>query len=224
MTASVGNLSLTVSKEKLLSVFNISLWINFWTYGFGAIALFVLFDPFIDIWIGHEFIMDTNTVLLICIIFYLNGMRQSVQNYRSAVGIYWQDKMKPIIEAIINLVSSIIFAKWLGTFGVFLGTFVSVLAVTIWWEPHTLYKHGFDASMKHYYAAYVQYGIMTFLAGALTVWAASQFDIGGVAEVLVKAVIVVVVPNVMFLAFSFRKSEFKSFLDMFLNMIKSKKG
>ena len=56
---------------------------------------------------------------MIVLNFYLNGMRQNVLAFRNALGLFWNDRYKPIIESAINLVVSIMLAKKYGIVGVF---------------------------------------------------------------------------------------------------------
>ncbi|MGN0343228.1 MAG: hypothetical protein ACI4DO_10595 [Roseburia sp.] len=224
MTASVGDFNLYVDKKEVTKVFYTTYWINFWSYGFCSIALACLLDPFIQVWLGGKYLMETSVVVLLCVNFYLNGMRQSVQNFRMAVGIYWQDKMKPVVEAAVNLVVSIILAQKLGTLGVFLGTTVSVLAVTIWWEPHTLYRYGFDAGMGKYYGKTLLYLLVTAAAGAGTYYLCGLIPGNGLLTLAGKLVVVALVPNVIFLLISCRTSEFRMFVSMLRATVSKKRG
>ncbi|MGO0230095.1 hypothetical protein ACTMLF_18280, partial [Proteus mirabilis] len=56
VTASVGNLHVTETKEKKHSIFRVLHFLNFWTYGFIAILLWNLMNPFLTVWIGEEFV------------------------------------------------------------------------------------------------------------------------------------------------------------------------
>ena len=56
MTASIGNLINSKSKERSLEVFYRVYFLNFLIYGFCSICLFILLNPFIKLWIGEEFL------------------------------------------------------------------------------------------------------------------------------------------------------------------------
>ena len=82
LTASVGNLAATEDSEKSENVFNIISFAGFWIYGFSSICLLNLFNPFISIWLGKEFLFSISIVLVISINFYLYGMRKSVLTFQ----------------------------------------------------------------------------------------------------------------------------------------------
>ena len=135
-----------------------------WIYGFSTICLFVLFNPFIELSFGADYLFDPAVVFIIVFNFYLTGMRQAVLTFRDAFGIYWQDRYKPLFESVINLVVSISFAYLWGIFGVFMGTAISTLTTCFWVEPYILYKYAFQSSVKTYF---VRYGLYTLATAVL---------------------------------------------------------
>lgn len=90
VTASIGNLGAetedTARKEE---VFNILNFIGAWIFGFSSICLFVLYNPFISLWLGEKYLFDMKIVTLIVVNFYMLGMRQPVLTERDALGIFW---------------------------------------------------------------------------------------------------------------------------------------
>ena len=114
ITASVGNLGAKESKNKSLLVFQNLFFFNFWIYGLSAICLYFLVNPFIEVWVGKEFFLGIDIVLILVINYYINGMRQSVLTFTDAFGLYWYSRYKPIFEAIINLIVSLALAPKFG--------------------------------------------------------------------------------------------------------------
>ena len=151
ITASIGNLAATESKEKLYDVYNKLFFLDAWIYSFATICLLILINDFISLWLGDKFLFNFATVVIIVINFYITGMRQTVLAYKDALGLYWQDKFKPIIEAIVNIVVSIILVKKLGVVGVFLGTIISMLTICFWWEAYVLYKYRIKAKVYRFF-------------------------------------------------------------------------
>ena len=91
-----------------MDIFYDVLYGNFILFAFCAICLANLFNPFIDIWLGSEYLFPSEIVICIVIEFFIEGMRQTVLTFKDAMGIFKQDQFKPICEAIINLVMSIL--------------------------------------------------------------------------------------------------------------------
>jgi O-antigen/teichoic acid export membrane protein len=95
ITASIGNLGATSNKERLLVVFRRVQFATFWIFGFSAICLFYLFNPFIAVWIGKVYLLSMDTVLLLAVLVYVQGMRRAVLTFREALGLYWYDRYNP---------------------------------------------------------------------------------------------------------------------------------
>ena len=169
LTASVGNLGATAEPKQTYTVFcKINLAGN-WLYGFSAVCLTVLFNPFIALWVGEEYLFDQKTVCLIALNFYVWGMRQAVLTFRDAEGLYWYDRYKPVAESTINLVVSAILAVPLGVEGIFIGTFISTMTTCFWIEPLVLFRHAFLVSTKPFFRDYILNTVVTLLTTAV-VW------------------------------------------------------
>ena len=128
VTASVGNLIAQEDKEKQYQIYHNIFFMNFWLYGFCTISLVALIDPFIQIWIGKNYILSPWATILIALNFFLYGMRQTNLMYINTYGLFWPIRIKPFVEGIINLSASLFFMLILdmGLYGVLLGTTVSV--------------------------------------------------------------------------------------------------
>lgn len=141
ITASVGNLSVTSDAKKVREVFKSVFFVTHWLYTFAAICLFELLNPFVELSFGKQYVFAEEIVLVLCINFFLTGMRKAALVFRDSIGLFWFDRHNAVITAVLNLVISIILAKRLGTIGVFMGTTISMLMTTVWVEPYVLYKH-----------------------------------------------------------------------------------
>ena len=136
ITASVGNLNVSESKEYTMTVFKRIDFFVQWLSGFSAISIFVLSNHFIaSVWLKSGYTLDLSIVLVIALNFYVTLMRRGVLTFREAMGLYWYDRHKPIAESLINLAASIILAKSYGILGILLGTFISTAT---WWPSSAM--------------------------------------------------------------------------------------
>ena len=67
MTASLGNMIVTESKEKSKEVFEVINFIAFWVFGFATICFYNLLTPFIQLWIGKDYLIEQSVVLIVII-------------------------------------------------------------------------------------------------------------------------------------------------------------
>lgn len=209
VTASVGNMFVMDDKKKQYSIFKDIFFLNFWMFCFISVSLICLFNPFIELWIGKDYLFSFDVVCIIVINFYIYGMRKSVLTFREASGLFYKDRWKSVFEAIINLISSIILAYYFGAFGVFLGTFISSITVCVWVEPLVLFKYGFDLKLREYFKYYFMYLIITLICCILTYCLCSFITIGGFLALFLKAILCLLIPNIIIVLLFKKTKEFQ---------------
>lgn len=218
--ASVGNLIATESKEKNYEIFKVANFISFWIYSFCSIALYNLINPFITWFFGEGLLLDRLTLLIVLINFYITGMRNVINIFKSKAGIFSQDKYVPIIESIINLGSSLILVKYLGLAGIFIGTTISSITIPLWTQSKLVYNNVFDKSVLEYFKKYVIYIIMTVIAGIITNSICYMFVINdNFTSLIFKGIICLIIPNILFLLVFFKTSEFQYLWNVFIPKI-----
>lgn len=222
ITASVGNLLLSDDKRHVEDVFYRVLFVNFWMRGFCAVSLLCLFQPFILLWIGGDYLLSFFTVLIIVLNFYIGGMRATVGLFRDASGIFWYDRYKPLIESALNIILSIPLAIYYGVAGVLLGTIGSTVLVPFWFEAYVLFKHYFDKGIIEYLLKQLLYGIITILTGMGCLWLCTCVTGYGFAAFVIRIIICGIVPNAIFAIVFCRTIEFKYFLDFIRNVLKKR--
>lgn len=214
VTASVGNLNALESHAKQYLVFKAIFLANFWFYGFSSICLYVLVNPFITLWLGKEYVMNEWIVTLIIIIFFVTGMRKATLMFRDSLGLFWNERYKPLFESVINLVASISLVVHFGIIGVLLGTLISTMTTCFWVEPYVLYAQGFKTRLREYFYRYGLYVVVTLGAGWVTWYVVSLVDgllvsLGtdsAIISFVGKLVICLIIPNVIFwFTFSYTK-------------------
>lgn len=163
ITASVGNLGVKENKERIRRIFEASFFIGQWMFGLTAICMYEIIDAFVEVSFGAQYVFPKEVTLILCLNFYLMGMRQASLVFRDSMGIFKYDRYKAIPEAVINLTVSLVLGRMWGTAGVFLGTMVSTVTTSLWVEPYMLYKHRLQTSSKPYFVRYLVYASITFL-------------------------------------------------------------
>lgn len=172
VTASIGNLNITADKYKKINIFYKYTYISGIIGLFISIGLITYLDTFISVWIGTQYILSPLLTWLIVINFFITQLRQANINFTNAYGLYWEQRFKPIFEAIVNLIIAIVLLKLthLGIASVIIATICSNLFVNSWWEPLILFKYGLDGEIKQYTRFYV-----VQLASGILVITVAQF-------------------------------------------------
>ncbi len=216
ITASVGNLGVTEEEGHIRQVFEAAFFIGQWMYGFAFICLYEVLNPFIEISFGKQYVFPEVTVFILCLNFFLNGMRNATLTFRDSMGLFWYDRHKAIAEAALNLGISLLLVNWLGMTGVFLGTLFSMALTSLWVEPYVLYKHGFHQSCLSYFLRYFLYvaviGVGWYMTDLLCGKLAALGIHSAMQVLAARLIVCVIVPNLWFLIIYSRSREFRFLL------------
>ena len=222
MAASIGNLGASEERETLEPVFYNAFFIGQWVYGLTAICLYELLPPFIELSFGPAYLLDRSTLLILCILVFLQGMRKAVATFWYALGMFWLDRYKALAEAVLNLIFSIMLVIRYGIAGVFMGTVLSMLLVPVWVDPYMFFRHCLKKSPVPFVRKYISYLTVIGLAWWLTDIVCS-FAAGGLLRVLlVRMAICVLMINGVFAAAHFWRQEFKSMLWLAASLLKGR--
>lgn len=207
----MGNYIATSSDtQKIYDMYKNILFINFLLYGFFTSILACILQPFVEWWIGTEGLLENTVVYLLLVDFYLKGMRNAVQIMKNAGGIFYEDRISPLIEATTNLVISIILVNKFGIAGVFVGTIVSGLVAPFWITPFFLYKNVFKMSFKYYFKD------MAYYFGILLICVLGGECIGRIVlidnlfiNIIIHAIIICIFDAMVFFLLFHKKEEYK---------------
>lgn len=187
LTSSVGNMIASESKEYVFSKFKqVNFLFSLLTI-FCTVCLFVLFQPFIQLWTGGgAYLLSFSTVILLCVSFFIVRMRHAVIIFKDSAGLYWYNKVSPIIEAIVNLVVSIVLGIKLGLNGIILGTIISAIVAPTILEPRVLFKHYFEKSVWLYVKQLLLDTLVMIALAATCYFVCSLIPVGGVALLIAR--------------------------------------
>ena len=151
---SVGNLGATENPDKVYEIYKALDFAMFVLFAYVAGGLIALFNLFIELLFGAKYVFPFIVVLLIIFEFYISGLRRVNLLFREALGLFWRDRYKAVVEAFINLVASIILVKNFGIVGIVGGTIISSVCTCVWVEPYILMRYGFQGNWKQKLANY----------------------------------------------------------------------
>lgn len=222
LSASIGNLYVTGTKEHNEFVFKCVNLLNFWLFGFCSIAFYALVDPFIIIWLrSSEYWLSSSTVFLMFVYLALVGLQYSVKNYRNACGLMAKGKYRPIATIIVNLAISILLGKLIGLNGIVLGSIIAHITTLFWYDPILIYREIFKKSPISYFVRYT-FNLSLVIGIGLGLYYAFTFLPMTVGWFVLKVIIVLVVPNVVFFAIYFKTKEFLYLKDTVIRIVGKK--
>jgi O-antigen/teichoic acid export membrane protein len=220
--ASVGNLGAKGDNIKLFKIYKSLNLVAAFVYSICAVCLIVMFNPFIELWAGKSYVFDFPVVLMIVLNFYLTGMRKCTLMFRDALGLFWKDRYKPIAEAVINLIISLILVQYMGITGVLIGTFISTISTSLWIEPYVLYKYGFNQSLSHYFKCFTQYSIITIASAALSYYMCNLLTGLNLLTLISKFVLCIIITSFLYYITFLQTQEFKELINIVGSIFKMK--
>ena len=210
ITSSVGNLVAT-NNERSKNIYEKLSFFNFYIYSLFSVCIFVLINPFVDIWLNKDYVLSTFIAFLLAFNFYLTGMGAVTNSFRSAYGLFYKAKYRPLVMVIINIVVSVILVKPLGIAGVLLGTIVSRLLTIAWVDPLVIYKHGFKANVFEYYRRYLYYMFIFLVSCGLLYYLTTFFNMTNILVWILVAIMTFILYNLIIVILFSRTEEFKYF-------------
>ncbi|MDR0885054.1 MAG: hypothetical protein LBN22_01600 [Clostridiales Family XIII bacterium] len=127
------------------SLFRRQFFLSFVASTIAGSIMLCLFNPFMQLWAGPFYVLDNKTVFVIVINFFLLIMRGPADSFIFAYGVLKHQGRKSVIEAIVNLVISLLFVTVfdMDIMGVLLGTIIAAIVVNSWWSVRQIMKHAF---------------------------------------------------------------------------------
>lgn len=213
LESGIGNLNAVADKEKKEDIFYKTLFICFFIYGIVCCLLMALVNDFITIWLGKEYLFNNFVVFSILLYIYVNGVNFACYSFRTTSGLFEKSKLVPLYEVILNVVISIVLAKYIGVAGVFLGTSIAKFLTFFWTDPKLLYTYLFEKkNISKYFIKYSRYFATTLSVGALIFYLSEFVSTTNYLMWFLKAIILGIITLSLFILLTYRTKEFK---DMF---------
>ena len=223
VTASLGNAHVAMDENGRLQVYKNMIFVNWWIAVSLTVCLYSLVNKFIALWVGVGLLLDKFTVMCLAAQFYLTFSRKTNISFTNASGLFVKDIYRPLIEALLNLLISIVLAQKVGIAGVFLGTIISSLLTAFWREPYLLFKYDFKSGMTLYWIEYIKFAMLAlFLSGVMDKLVEAYVS-GIISWILTGVVVFAITQFVLFLCFRKRK-EFLYFKSIVVGIYMKFKG
>ena len=221
--SSFGNLYAAGEKEKMYRLFNSSVLFFQWLATACSLCFYTVFNDFISIWIGKEYVLSNPIVFIIVLNFYNETVLDPLWLYRECMGLFKEIRYIRIYTAVINLVLSVILGKLWGIFGILISTFIAKSLTFSWYEPYVILKK-LGHSVKKYWASQLKYVILAALSFIITVFVCN-FIGHSFGSIILKIIISFAISTIVFLLFNIKNPCLKIIKDYLPNIIpKIKKG
>ncbi len=217
MTAGLGNSLVLEPEEKNYSDFLKFSFMNSWLVGWCTVCLVCLYQPFMFLWVHEELMFPFSIALQFALYFFIYQIRKIPITYKDAAGIWWEDRFRPYVCMVVNLILNIILVQIIGVSGIILSTVFSLL-ISIPWENYTIFKYVFHRNSKEYYGKMAVY-FLSMAAGGLMTYLLCSLLPDGFLPLLIRAAICLVVPNLVFYFLNREREECRASVSMIKHIL-----
>jgi len=213
--AGVGNSIILETEDKNYADFKKIALIAEWIAGVSACCLLCLYQPFISIWAGQENMLPFGIVICLSCYLYVITTNQMLCLYKDAGGIWHEDRFRPLVTALANLIMNIVFVKSLGLYGVVLSTVISMVVIGIPWLISNLFRTVFHRSPLETMKQLGIYFLISAIACAISYAICTMLNpINTVLCLFLRLLICLIIPNVIFFIFYRKLPEFSQVIQM----------
>lgn len=145
--------------EKWKELYNIYVYIS----TILIICTYYLINPFMNLWLGKEYILENLSIILILINLFIQMTRGVTETFKTACG-FFDDTFAPFLESGLNLFFSLILVQKIGLNGVIIGTIISNIVVILIIKPILVFKRCFNKTSVEYIKILVEYFILTIIS------------------------------------------------------------
>lgn len=222
LISSIGNLSAHGNKERMHSVFNVMLLFYNFIATVGGIGFYLLFNDFITIWLGKEYLMDNSVVFVIALNFYLTTAVSPIWMYRESNGLFDKVKYLMLTVALLNIVFSLILGNLCGVLGVLLAPALAKIASQVWYEPRILFKGVFGVSQKHYWILQLKYLGLSVISLGLCNLCVLKLPATLIC-MIINAVMIITICTTVFVIVNIKSPQLKEIRTIMFRMLKKHK-
>ena len=220
-TSSIGNSMVCESVEKNYEDFKTLQFGYNIILGWASVCMLCLIQPFIKIWLGEELLFDDSVAITISIYVYSIVSSSVFVAYRSAAGIWARDKIRPFVEAGINLILNIILVRSIGVCGVMVSTILTMGIMRTIWGSYYL----FDEYFKEY--SHIKYLVTMFIcfmivmvSGIITFCICNLINLDGIGELIARLGVCIIIPGLIYFVCFFRTVAFKRCIGLVKSIVK----
>lgn len=217
--AGIGNNLILKDSQKNYIDFKKFLFIEVCMFGVCIAAFSSLFQPFMTMWMGKDLLLDYSIVILLCVYFFGYEYVMLLSVYKDAAGIWHEDRFRPLISGVLNLVLNLFLVKVIGLYGIVVSTIISVYFVSAPWITKNVFSNIFPHhSIKKYLYRFFYY-VLTIICNSIIVNVLCGFIPYTLAGFGLRMIACLSISMIVFIIAFHRMTEFKDSIVIAKKMI-----
>lgn len=209
-TAGIGNSVIMETNEKNFGDLKKFTLLIAWIAGFCTCCFLCLYQPFMEIWVGKDLMLNFTAVICFCIYYFVYEINQLFTTYKDAAGMWHEDRFRPLVTALANLIISLLLVQKFGVYGVLFATILSTLFVGMPWLLNNLFTVLFEKEqLKGYLKVLFKYVFVVILSCVLSYFFCYFIQLNKWGELIVRGVICCFIPNIVYFIAYRKMDEFR---------------
>ena len=218
--AGIGNSFETETIDKNYNDFSKFTFLICWISTICVACFLVLYQPFMNVWVGQEYMLDNSYVILFGIYFYVLVLPMVWATIKDAVGLWHYDRFRPLIGALVNLILNIILVNIIGLYGIIISTIISYVFISMPWLLHNLFKYVYKKNIKNYLTKLVKYIFVCIVSSCIVILLCNYIKIYGIMEIIIKCIVALIIANLIQFIFYYKSEEYKDSVKLVKKMLK----
>jgi O-antigen/teichoic acid export membrane protein len=210
MSAGIGNSIVSESKEKNYADMHKFTFMYAWIAGWCFVCLINLYQPFMNIWMGEELLFPMSTVILLCLYQYALSLGDIRSLYSNGAGLFWESRYYVLAESMANVILNYVLGKLFGANGIILATLISIVIINFIWGSTIVFRNYFiNQKISEFFMRHLKYFIITIFVACIVYVINAALPNSGVSYFMIKMVICIIVPNIMYFLIYRNSVEFR---------------
>ena len=176
MEASIGNLVAEGNKQNIMKVFWEITTIRHFVAGFLCFSLYHYIEPFICLWLGSEYILSREILILLVLSIYIGTSRGSVDMFNATHGLF-ADTWTAWLELFMTIVITLVGGYLWGIAGILLNKVITTTLIGLLWKPYYLFHSGLHLSYLIYWKGACRNYLVSIISFTIAHILLGMFDI-----------------------------------------------
>lgn len=193
ITAGIGNSIITKSRDDNYEDFKTFTLLVSFVSGICCACFLALYQPFMELWMGKNMLLPNSMVVLLCVYFWFYELVMMISVYKDAGGIWHEDRYRPLLSGVANLIINLVLVNYIGLYGIVLSTIFSIIFISLPWIIKNVNNIVFSRSSKEYFFTIIKNTIKIMLSSIIVCMINSFIHVDGVCGLMIRGIIAVFV-------------------------------
>ncbi len=218
LTASIGNKIASDSMDEVYILFKKISFANGWIVSWASICLLCLFHPFMIMWVKEDLTLPVMMSVLMTAYFYIYQIQRTLLTFKDAGGLWFEDRFRPYVSMIVNLVSNILLVQVIGIYGIVISTIIAFF-LSLPWVNHIVFTRMFKKPPMVHLLKMSGNSVITAVIAAGTFYICSFFPVS-IPGIICRTAVCIILPNALFFLLFRKTDEFNYILEMLKRMVR----